>query len=220
MGRVARIVVPGVPHHVTQRGRRRQQVFFSEADYRAYRALLAEWTAEAGLAVWAYCLMPNHVHLVVVPGEAGSLDRAMRQIHRRYALRVNRAQDWTGHLWQGRYGSFPMDDAHLHGAVRYVELNPVRAGLAADAVDWLWSSARHHLGLRHDPMIADHPLRQAITDWRAYLAGPADGPAFDALRVRERTGRPLGDDAFLRRLEGLTGRRLRRRKPGRPASGK
>lgn len=220
MGRVARIIVPGVPHHVTQRGSRRQQVFFSEEDYRAYRTLLAEWSADAGLAVWAYCLMPNHVHLVVVPGEDGSLDRAMRQIHRRYALRVNRARDWTGHLWQGRYASFPMDEPHLHSAVRYVELNPVRAGLVADAVDWLWSSARHHLGLRHDPMIAEHPLRRSTADWKAYLDGPPDDPAFDALRARERTGRPLGGDAFLRRLEDLTGRPLRRRKPGRPAVGR
>jgi len=217
MPRFARIVVPGVPHHVTQRGNRRQQTFFSEADYAAYRDLLGEWCAAHEVAVWAYCLMPNHVHLVLVPAGADSLKRAMRETHQRYSTRINRRHGWTGHLWQSRYGSVPMDEAHLSEAVRYVELNPVRARLAAAPEHWRWSSARHHLGFVRDPVVADHPLRAAHPDWRAYLDAAPTRERLDALRARERTGRPAGDDAFVEKLEAATDRKLKRGKPGRPA---
>jgi putative transposase len=217
MPRFARIVVPGGPHHVTQRGNRRQETFFSEADYRAYTDLLAEWGALHDVAIWAYCLMPNHVHLVAVPARPDSLHQALREIHRRYTRRVNRAHGWTGHLWQGQFASVPMDDAHLAEAVRYVELNPVRAGLARRPEDWRWSSAVHHLGIRHDSWISAHPLQAAYPDWRAYLERAPDAAAVDVLRARERTGRPAGDDAFLERLEAATGRRLQPGKPGRRA---
>ena len=107
MARLARIVVPGLPHHVTQRGNRRQQVFFDDGDYRAYRGLLAEYCAKAETQVWAYCLMPNHVHLILVPSHPDGLRAALGEAHRRYSRRINRRQDWQGHLWQERFRSFP-----------------------------------------------------------------------------------------------------------------
>ena len=127
MARLARVVVPHIPHHVTQRGNRRQQVFFGEADYAAYRALLAEGCREAGVSVWAYCLMPNHVHLILLPPEAGALRAALSEVHRGYTRLVNFREGWRGYLWQGRFASFPMDERHLLTCARYVELNPVRA---------------------------------------------------------------------------------------------
>ena len=144
MARFARIVIPGIPHHVTQRGNRRQEVFFSAVDYRRYLELLTDHAREAGTEIWAYCLMPNHAHLMLVPGDEDGLHRALQEAHRRYTRFVNLQHDWTGHLWQGRYASCPMDEAHTLMAARYVELNPVRAGLVERAEAWAWSSARGH----------------------------------------------------------------------------
>ncbi|HEX5183494.1 MAG TPA: transposase [Allosphingosinicella sp.] len=122
MARLARIVVPDVPHHVTQRGNRRQEVFFGEEDYAAYKALVAETCAENEVRCLAWGLMPNHVHLILVPSRADGLRAALADAHRRYSRRVNFARGWTGYLWQGRFASYPMDEAHLMAAVRYVEL--------------------------------------------------------------------------------------------------
>src|SRR5208337_2974495 len=141
MAQLARVVIPGVPHHLTQRGNRRQKVFFGQDDYEAYLELLREWCAERGVEVWAYCLMPNHVHLIVVPQSEEGLRRAIGEAHRRYTRRVNFREDWRGHLWQGRFASFPVDEEHLIAAARYVERNPVRARLARRAWDYRWSSA-------------------------------------------------------------------------------
>jgi putative transposase len=113
MARLARVVAAGVPHHVTQRGNRRQRVFFGDDDYEAYRTLLAEGCRAAGVALWAYCLMPNHVHLIPVPPDAGGLRAALGEAHRRYTRRVNFREGWRGYLWQGRFASFPMDEAYL-----------------------------------------------------------------------------------------------------------
>ena len=129
MARLARIVVPGMPHHITQRGNRRQQTFFNSDDYSVYIDLMAQWCREQGVRIWAYCLMPNHVHLVAVPSSEGGLRRAIGEAHRRYTRRVNFREGWRGHLWQGRFASFVMDESYLLAAARYVELNPV-------APDW------------------------------------------------------------------------------------
>lgn len=142
MARIARVVLPDYPHHVTQRGNRRQAVFFSHDDYRTYRTLLAGACRVARTQVWAYCFMPNHVHLILVPSHVDGLRQALGEAHRRYTRRINLREGWRGHLWQERFHSFPMDDAHLVAAARYVELNPVCAGLVQRAADWPWSSAR------------------------------------------------------------------------------
>jgi putative transposase len=214
MARLARVVVPGCPHHVTQRGNRGLEVFFSKADYRLYSELMAERCRAAGVQVWAYCLMPNHVHLIVVPGTAEGLGRALGEAHRRYARAINRRQAWQGHLWQERFHSFAMDQAHLLMAARYVELNPLRAGLVRRVGDWPWSSARAHLSGRDDGLAAAGPLLELVADWQAFLKSGLEPAAVERLDRHLRSGRPLGSEAFVADLEGRLARRLRPAKPG------
>lgn len=215
MSRVARIVVPGFPHHVTQRGNRQADVFESDDDRRVYLHFLKQYADRHGLAVWAYCLMTNHVHLVVVPIHEKSLAEALRDAHTVYAMRFNSRTRMTGHLWQGRFYSCVLDETHLWAAVRYVERNPVRAALAAHAVDYPWSSARAHCGLRHDPMLSpDFPPPGIIEDWARWLESEGDPGILDRIRNTTRTGRPCGTSTFLDGLESLLGRTLRPRKRG------
>ncbi len=214
MARLARVVAAGLPHHVTQRGNRRQPVFFGDEDYAVYRALLAENCRAAGVAVWAYCLMPNHVHLILVPHDADGLRAALGETHRRYTRHVNLREGWRGYLWQGRFASFPMDEPYLLAAARYVELNPVRARLARRARDWRWSSARAHLAGRDDELVAARPLLDRAPDWPAFLRAGLGAQDLAAIRAGERTGRPLGSARFVARLEKRLKRPLARQKPG------
>jgi len=214
MARLARVVAHGVPHHVTQRGNRRQRTFFTDDDYRLYRDLMAEWCGRSGVEIWAYCLMPNHVHLIATPESADGLRRGVGEAHRRYARHVNFREGWRGYLWQGRFASFPLDGDWLLAAARYIELNPVRARLADTPDAWPWSSARAHLSGRDDELANAAPLLAMVGDWRTLLSLPADEDEAGALRRHQRTGRPLGDDTFVDRLETTLGRSLRRRKPG------
>ncbi len=215
MARLARAVLAGVPHHVTQRGNRRQQVFFGEGDYAAYRHLLAEGCRNAEVRVWAYCLMPNHVHLILVPSDPDGLRAALGEAHRRYTRHVNLREGWRGYLWQGRFASFPMDDRYLLACARYIELNPVRAGLARVPQAWRWSSAAAHLGGRDDGLVEAAPLLVMMPDWRAFLAAALEDGDLRRIRTHERTGRPLGTEAFVCDLERRIGRPLAPRKPGR-----
>ncbi|MEJ2532410.1 MAG: transposase [Halioglobus sp.] len=214
MARMPRLVVPGYPHHVTQRGNRRMETFFCSEDYRAYMDLLAKAKAEMGVAVWAYCLMPNHVHLVVVPDQQDSLARLFRSVHRHYSRRVNFREQWRGHLWQERFHSFVMDERYLLATVRYTELNPLRARLCINPADWPWSSARAHFAGRDDAIVSVQPMLDRVADWGDYLAGGASQKEADMIRRCASTGRPAGDELFVERLEVLTGRELKRRKPG------
>ena len=204
----------GVPHHVTQRGNRGQQTFFGDDDYMAYRTLLAEGCQAAGVAVWAYCLKPNHVHLILVPSDEDGLRAALADAHRRYSRRVNQRQGWRGYLWQGRFASVAMDEGHLLAAARYVELNPVRARLAARAADWRWSSAKAHLAGRDDELVQVGPLLERVEDWAGFLASGLGEAEHAALRSGERTGRPLGSSAFVKGLEESLGRTLAPQKRG------
>jgi putative transposase len=219
MARIARIVVPDVAHHVTQRGNRRQEVFFSDADYQAYRDLVAAACAAHEVRCLAWCLMPNHVHLILVPKSPDGLRAALADSHRRYSRRINIAHGWTGYLWQGRFASYPMDDAHLLTAIRYVELNPVRAGLVKEAGDWPWSSARAHLTGRSDGLTDLAALAGQYRNWRAMLrdgleAGDLDESVRAEIESSARTGRPRGDEKFVAAIEERTGRALRRQKRG------
>jgi putative transposase len=214
MARLARLVVPGLPHHVTQRGNGRARVFFEDADYALYRGLLAAACDAAEVAVWAWVLMPNHVHLILVPSDADGLRRALAAVHRRYAGEIHARLKRTGHFWQGRFGAVAMDEAHLAAALRYLALNPVRARLVARPEEWRWSSVHAHLSGRPDGITALAPVLQRHPDFAALLAAGEDVAAFDRLRRAESIGRPLGDDGFLARLEALTRRRLRARKRG------
>lgn len=214
MARMARVVIPSYPHHVTQRGNRRQKTFFCEEDYLAYLELLVDAKNEAGVEIWAYCLMPNHVHLVIVPQEESSLAAFFGRAHRRYTRRINFREDWRGHLWQERFHSFIMDEQHLLAAVRYTELNPVRAGLCVDPREWPWSSVHAHLAARDDELLTVEPMLNRVTNWREYLLDEADECRLDSIRQHARTGRPLGSEDFVNRLEQLTGLKLSKGKPG------
>src|SRR5579871_2159684 len=211
MARLARVVVPGHPHHVTQRGNGRAQTFFGDADYALYRDLLAVHCRAAEVEVWAWCLMPNHVHLILVPSDADGLRRALARVHRSYAGAIQARRKRTGHFWQGRFGAVAMDERHLTAALRYVSLNPVRARLVSRAQDWRWSSTRAHLRGIDDGVTARKPIKHRFPDFAGLLAADEDTAAVARLRAAESIGRPLGDDRFLSRLERSTRRSL---KPG------
>jgi len=215
MARLARVVIPGVPHHVTQRGNRRQDTFFCDEDYQVYKALMAEWCAKCGVKVWAYCLMSNHVHLILVPSDATGLARAVGEAHRRYTRHINAREGWSGYLWQGRFSSFPMDEAHLLAAAAYVERNPVKAGMARSARQYKWSSARAHLAGKDDDLVTVKALLKRCSDWAGLLRGKDEPSILDTLRAHKRTGRPLGDNKFLDKLERELDRALRPAKRGR-----
>jgi putative transposase len=215
MARLARAVVAAYPHHVTQRGNRRQPTFFSDDDYKAYADLMTECCRKHGVSVWAWCLMPNHVHLVVVPETAEALARAFGEAHRRYTRLINFREGWRGYLWQGRFASYPMDSRYALAAARYVERNPVRAGLVRQAWAWPWSSAAAHVAGGGDGLIAPGgPLVAEVSDWRRFLAAADDAQEAALLRRHARTGRPLGSLDFVLQMESVLGRRLRRLRPG------
>jgi putative transposase len=207
MARLARYVIPGVPHHVTQRGNGRQKTFFEEADYAAYRDLLATHCAAHGVAVWSWVLMPNHVHLILVPEHVDALRAALAKVHRAYAGRIHARERRTGHFWQGRFGCVAMDEPHLLAALRYVALNPVRAKLTGRAQDWRWSSVHALLDpARGDGLTDTAPVLDRVPDFAGLLESGEDAGLSAALRRSESTGRPLGSSAFLDRVATILGR--------------
>ena len=216
MPRTARVVVPGLPHHVTQRGARRQQVFFGHDDYALYRKILTRLTQRHALEIWAYCLMPNHIHLIAVPSSAESLARSIGTANQHYAQLVNKREGWSGHLWQERFASFPMDAAHLHAAVRYVLLNPIRSRLVDNPDDWPHSSIATHLRGARDALVNGLRMRRRIDDWQAYLSRKHADSEVQIIRRHTMSGLPLGSDTFVEALERRTGRRLRPGTRGRP----
>ena len=174
MARLPRLVIPGLPHHVTQRGNGRARTFFGDADYALYRDLLAASCRAADVAIWSWVLMPNHVHLILVPADADGLRRALAPVHRRYAGAVHARLQRTGHFWQGRFGAVAMDEAHLAAAVRYVALNPVRARLVEQAPDWRWSSVPAHLTGRDDGVTTLAPVLDRFPRFAEFIATEED----------------------------------------------
>lgn len=216
MSRIARAVVPGLPHHITQRGNRRQQTFFHDTDYATYLDLMHRWCTHYSVEIWAYCLMPNHVHLIAIPEGEKSLASAMAQIHKRYSWIVNEREGWRGHLWQERFASFVMDDKYLLMCARYVEMNPVRAGLAAEPHDWPWSSARAHITGDDAHLVRVQPLLELVgSSWNKFLHDGEQKDHLEVLRAHEGTGRPLGSPEFLDSVEQQLGRVLRASNRGR-----
>jgi len=226
MPRRPRFVDPGVPHHVTQRGNNRQDVFFSEQDRIRYVQMLREYSRRHDVRILAWCVMTNHVHLIMVPGTSGSLALALGQAHSQYSLEHNRHHGRIGHLWQNRFFSCPLEPSHLLSAMRYVELNPVRAKMAAEAWDWRWSSARAHTLLHAHDDLLDWPWRDwmeearlgawSCADWKATLLAPAPDEELDRMRRAIKLGEPLGSDEFVMDLEAKAGRPLRVGERGRP----
>jgi putative transposase len=218
MARLARIVIPGIPHHVTQRGNGRQQTFFTDDDYAFYRNLLRKYCAEHDVAIWGWVLMPNHVHLILVPETQDSLRAALSKVHRAYAGHIHAREKRTGHFWQGRFGCVAMDEVHLAAAVPYVVLNPVRALLVARASDWRWSCVHAHLNPRKgDGMTETAPIAERFRDFAQIIRVGEDEALSGALRRAETVGRPLGDDAFMAHIAASTGRDPRPAKRGRKA---
>ena len=215
MPKFRRLIVKGFAHHVTQRGVRRQLTFFDDHDYRAYIAIASNQLEAAEMDILAYCLMPNHVHFVVVPHSEGVLSRFFCEVHKRYARRTNQMLYWKGHLWQQRFFSVVMDEGHALAAMRYVELNPVRAGLVRHAGDWKWSSARANLGMASDLLVGRRATGALVSNWAEYLDDPVPEVELETIRNQTKTGRPDGDSGFIARLEEQTGRQVRRRKRGR-----
>ena len=215
MARLPRLVLPGIPHHVTQRGNRREQTFFEDGDYELYLDLLAEACGRAHVEIWGYCLMPNHVHLIAVPQDQDGLSRAMRYVHRHYTGYITARQRWTGHLWQGRFSSVAMDEPHFVSALRYVSLNPVRARLVHRPEDWCWSSVRAHLAASDDAVVKVAPALDRVGDFAAFLGEDFDEAlSYAALRKAESVGRPVGSPEWLADMEARTGRSLTAGKRG------
>jgi putative transposase len=222
MARLARIVIPQVAHHVTQRGNRRMPVFFGDDDRRAYLALLADACSANDASCLAWCLMDNHVHLILVPQAQDGLRAVLGEAHRRYTRRINFREGWRGHLFQARFASYPMDAAHLMAAVRYVENNPAAAGIVARAADWPWSSARSHIAGRRtgeDPLTDVAALGRHVSNWRAMLAigleAMDETATIAEIEARTRTGRPLASPEWIAKAEADMQRRLGPAKRGR-----
>ena len=220
MARLAGVVATHAPHHVTQRGNARQFIFESDPDRLVYLDLLRQHCRLHRLSLVGYCLMSNHVHLIVVPARADSLRLALKHTHGRYAAYFNVRHASSGHVWQGRFYSCPLDPPRLWAALRYTELNPVRAGMVAEPDDYPWSSAAAHCEPdRPDASLEMQPWREVwnATLWREYLrAADADADA-EALRRSTHTGRPLGAPDFVADLERVLRRPLAPQKGGRPA---
>jgi putative transposase len=218
MPRMARVVVPGIPHHLTQRGNRREDVFFSDGDRQRYLQLLLEYSAKHGLETLAYCLMINHIHMVCVPAREKSLSSVLKPLDMRYAQHMNWTHGISGRLWQGRYYSCVLDEEHVWAAIRYVERNPVRARMVRRAEKYAWSSAAAHCGLRSDPVLLRLPNGRPAesADWSAWLAEKDDEKMLKTLRLHTRTGRPAADKRFIAALESKLGRRLQAKPVGRP----
>jgi putative transposase len=215
MARLARVVVPGLPHHVTQRGNGGARVFFSDDDHAFYLKLLTSACLAARVRCLAYVLMPNHVHMILVPKDAEGLSKAMSSVHRAYAGVVNARRKKTGHFWQGRFGCVAMDGDHAAAALRYVLLNPVRAKLCKRPEQWRWSSARAYLKRQDDGLTDTAYFLEQFPDLASLLADTPEREMADMLLRRAETiGRPLGSASFLTKLERKLERSLKAAKRG------
>ena len=215
MARIARVVVPEFPHHIIQRGNRRQKVFFNEGDYGEYLRLLNIYSQRFKVDILAYCLMPNHVHLIAVPHKDGSLAQAIGETHRNYTRFINFREKWRGYLWQGRFSSYVLDEKYLLAATRYILLNPVKASMVKKPWDYKWSSAKYHMMIDNGSLVKDSLLRGLIGNWKDFLNTVPRNDDVRLFQLHERTGRPLGGGPFIDRLESILKISLKKKKVGR-----
>ncbi len=217
MPRISRAIAVGYPHHVTQRGNYRQTVFAEQADYERYVELLADFSPKYGLEIWAWCLMPNHVHFVAVPIHPESLARTFNTVHMIYAQYFNHKRNATGHLWQGRFFSCVLDERHLYAAVRYVEMNPVRAGMVQAPQDYPWCSAKSHMAGVEDHVLSGRCfLTETVKDWGQFLGQDEDSESTAGVIKATKIGRPCGKEDFVKQMEELLNRQFVTRHRGRP----
>ena len=220
MARFARVEAVDIAHHVTQRGNARRYILDAETDREVYLSLLRENLEQHRVSLIGYCLMSNHVHLVIIPRKADGMSIALKLTHGRYAAYWNAKHGSSGHVWQGRYYSCPLDRPHLWEALRYTELNPVRAGLVAEAESWTWSSAAIHCGAAaQNGLLTMKPWRERwdVSSWKQYLLAGETESEILSVRQSTHTGRPLGTEEFVRDLEKATERTLAPQKGGRPS---
>ena len=218
MPRIARVVAAGHPHHITQRGNNRTDVFFDDEDRRTYLQILKRYTEKTATSIWAYCLMSNHVHLLVVPEKPESLSACIGRTNLTYTQFINQKYCRSGRLWQNRFFSTVIDtDQYLWAVARYIELNPVKAGIANQPQDYGWSSCKKTLGIEPTELVKTHEWLDDVNrpDYIKFLS-QADARSDYKIRRATATGRPLGNDMFLARLEGMLSRQLLRKKAGRP----
>jgi putative transposase len=220
MPRIARVVGVGLPHHITQRGNYRQDVFVDAYDRQRYLAWMREYSEKYGLSILAYCLMPNHVHFIAIPHKSDSLAKTFNAAHMRYSQYFNNTLGQRGHLWQGRFYSCILDEPRLIRAARYVEMNPVRAGLVVMPWQWPWSSAITHIYGKGNGFIKLGNLFEitgmSCGSWREYLGFAEEGDFLENIRKHTFAGRPLGAEAFVAKLEVGFGRALSMLPIGRP----
>lgn len=216
MPRLARIIAPNQPHHLTARGNRREDIFHDDVDREVYLKQLYKYSQKAQVRILAYCLMSNHIHLVAVPETLDSFSRLMRPLQTSYSLYFNQRSLSSGRMWEGRYYSCVLDEEHLWAAVRYVEMNPVRAGMVEHAADYKWSSAQYHSGLSPSNLLdKDFPPKGVIENWQNWLEFD-NLPQEEALQRLTESGRPAGSLDFIMRLEKLLKRKIQSGNRGRP----
>jgi putative transposase len=215
MARWVRIVIPDCPHHIILRGNHRESVFFCDSDRLLYLRLIRIFGDKNRIKYVAYCLMTNHTHFVALPKSPMSFARGLGEAHRKYTNLINTRENLSGHLWQGRYRSYPLDESHLFSTIRYIERNPVRAGIVSAPEDYVWSSARAHMMGRPDPLISPLGQLPGHVEWSAFVHALDGESDVKRIQAQEQTGRPLGGEEFIKRLETLTGRALRYKKKGR-----
>jgi len=213
MPRIARLVAVGLPHHITQRGNYKQDVFLDDSDMEKYLCWIQEYSNKYKLSISAYCLMQNHVHFIATPEKEDSLAKTFNTAHMKYSHYFNKKLKVHGHLWQGRFYSCVMDEPHLIVAARYIERNPVRAKLINSPWEWPWSSAKAHIGNKEQSQIRLKNIFEIIDNmlydtWKDYIDLKEDKETVDAIRTHTLTGRPLGTGKFIEVLEKQFGRRL------------
>jgi putative transposase len=225
MARLPRYTLPGQPQHIIQRGNNRCVIFVSDDDYRFYLDCLSDAAKRTGCDVHAYVLMSNHVHLLVTPQHTGSIAKMLQSVGRRYVQHFNQTYQRTGTLWEGRYKATLIDsEAYLLTCYRYIELNPVRAGMVLQAGDYKWSSYRCHAEDLTDPLITEHPLFLAMADTKAarqaayhqLLSEDLSLPEMASIRDATNKAWVLGSERFKQELATLSDRRIAALPKGRP----
>ena len=215
MPRQSRLVLPNVAHHIVQRGNYKRPVFILNSDFKKYCEWFKEYAEKYGVETYAYCLMTNHVHFIVMPKTEDGLAKVFNTLHMRYAQRINKRRSVTGHLWQGRFFSCLLDEAHLYRAIRYVEKNPVRAQLVQNAWDYEWSSANEHVGGGKGPIPLSRSFEMSAQEWKEYLT-ELDDEMNHEIRLKTQRGLAIGSEKFVTDVENKLKRSLTCLSPGRP----
>jgi putative transposase len=219
MPRQARSVFANIPHHITQRGNRKSDVFFCDTDKDYYLELLQEYSVKHKVEVLAYCLMTNHIHLILMPSTEDGLQKVLKPLHMRYSQYINKQQKTSGILWQGRFFSSPLDEQYTYYAFAYVENNPVEAKMVENAIDYKYSSAKHHTGLSVDKLITSYDIGVKQGDYLEYLQSMIKQKYSKILKTNTHKGLPCGSDDFIMKLSDKIGRDLSFKGVGRPKKG-